>query len=97
MLGSSRPSAPHALSHLTPPHRASNPPNPPPHTHTKPNQVYKPLHASLDEMAAFHHRDYLEYLTVADRGGDRVRGGGWRGAAVGLAVWSVGVCLVLVG
>ena len=23
-------------------------------------------------MAAFHHRDYLEYLTVADRGGDRV-------------------------
>ncbi|GBF93503.1 histone deacetylase [Raphidocelis subcapitata] len=34
-------------------------------------QVYKPLHATLDDMAAFHHRDYLEYLTVADRGGDR--------------------------
>jgi acetoin utilization deacetylase AcuC-like enzyme len=50
-------------------------------------QVYKPLHASLDEMAAFHHRDYLEYLTVADRGGDRVgaRGGlgGWGRVGVG--------------
>jgi hypothetical protein len=38
-----------------------------------PPKVYKPLHATLDEMAAFHHRDYLEYLAVADRGGDRVR------------------------
>ena len=31
-------------------------------------QVYKPVHAELDDMAAFHSRDYLEYLTVADRG-----------------------------
>lgn len=31
-------------------------------------QVFQPVPAQLDDMAAFHNREYLEYLTVADRG-----------------------------
>jgi hypothetical protein len=43
------------------------------------SQVFKPVHAELDDMAAFHSRDYLEYLTVADRGKVWAQQGGSKG------------------
>lgn len=41
-------------------------------------QVFQPVPAQLDDMAAFHNREYLEYLTVADRGKVCMERGGQR-------------------